>query len=111
MLIILNLDAPKACRHSDIPLRIINEKADIFTDILHSSFINSIYRSEFPLILKVANIPLSLKRMTKILRKTVDQSAYFQTSQKPFNDAYFIKFPMLWISIYQSKNVYLEKWL
>ena len=79
VLIILNLDAPKGCRHSDIPLRIINEKADIFTDILHYSFTDSIYRSEFPLILKVANIPLSLKRMTKILRKTVDQSAYFGT--------------------------------
>ena len=35
--------------------RIIKENVDIFTDILHSSFNNSIYDSEFPSILKLAN--------------------------------------------------------
>ena len=53
---ILNLDASKACQDSDIPSRIIKENADIFTDFLHSSFNNSIYQSEFPSILKLANI-------------------------------------------------------
>ena len=52
---------------------------------------------------------LSLKRVTEILRKTIDQSAYFQTSQKSLNDACFVKFPVLWIPIYQSNNVGLEK--
>ena len=52
---------------------------------------------------------LSLKRVTEILRKTIDQSAYFQTSQKSLNDACFVKFPVLWIPIYQSNNVDLEK--
>ena len=53
---ILNLDASKACQDSDIPSRNIKENADIFTDILHFSFNNSIYQSEFPSILKLANI-------------------------------------------------------
>ena len=35
---------------------------------------------------------LSLKRVTEILRKTIDQSAYFETSQKSLNDACFVKF-------------------
>ena len=52
---------------------------------------------------------LPLKRVTEILRKTIDQSAYFQTSQKSLNDACFVKFPVLWIPIYQSNNVDLEK--
>ena len=52
---ILNLDASKACQDSDIPSRNIKENADIFTDILHFSFNNSIYQSEFPSILKLAN--------------------------------------------------------
>ena len=52
----LNLDASKACQDLDIPSRIIKEYADIFTDFLHSSFNNSIYQSEFPSILKLANI-------------------------------------------------------
>ena len=52
---------------------------------------------------------LSLKRVTEILRKTTDQSAYFQTSQISLNDTCFVKFPVLWIPIYQSNNVGLEK--
>ena len=38
----------KACQDSDVPLRIINENADIFADFLHSSFNNSVYQSESP---------------------------------------------------------------
>ena len=53
---ILNLDASKACQDLDIPSRTIKESADIFIDILHSSFNNSIYQSEFPSIVKLANI-------------------------------------------------------
>ena len=52
----LNLDPSKACQDLDIPSRIITENADIFTVFLHSSFNNSIYQSEFPSILKLANI-------------------------------------------------------
>ena len=47
---------------------------------------------------------LSIKRVTEILRKTIDDSGYFQTSQKSLNDACFVKFP-----IYQSNNVGSEK--
>ena len=53
--------------------------------------------------------PLSLERMTEILRKTIDQSAYFQTSQKSLKDACFVKSLVFWIPIYQSNNVDLEK--
>ena len=47
---ILNLDPSKACQDTDIdiPSRILKENADIFTDILHYNFNNSIYQSEFP---------------------------------------------------------------
>ena len=60
---ILNIDASKACRDSDIPSRIIKENADIFTDILHSSFNNLIYQSEFPSILnQISNITPAFKK-------------------------------------------------
>ena len=52
----LNLDASKVHQDLDIPSRIIKENADIFADFLYSSFNNSIYQSEFPSILKLANI-------------------------------------------------------
>ena len=53
---ILNLDVSKACQDSDIPSKIIKENADIFTDFLFSSFNNSINNSEFPSVLKLANV-------------------------------------------------------
>ena len=53
---ILNLDASKVCQDSDIPSRNIKENADIFTGILNFNFNNSIYQSESPSILKLANI-------------------------------------------------------
>ena len=52
---------------------------------------------------------LSLKRVSEILRKTIDQSAYLQTSRKSLNDACFFKSPVLWIPIYQSNNVGLGR--
>ena len=42
---ISNLDVSKACQDSDISSRIIKKNADIFTDFLHFSFNNSIFRS------------------------------------------------------------------
>ena len=59
---ILNLDASKTCQDSDITSKIIKENPDIFADILHSSFNNSIYQSEFPSILKLANITPVFKK-------------------------------------------------
>ena len=91
-----------------ISSRIIKKNADISIDIPHSSFNNSIYQSEFPSVLKLANITPTFKK-GEILRKTIDQSAYFQTSQKSLNDACLLKFPVLWIPIYQSNTVGLEK--
>ena len=68
-----------------IPSRIIKENSDIFAAVPHFSFNNSIYQSEFPSILKLVNITPVFKRVTKILRKTIDQSAYFQTCQISLN--------------------------
>ena len=61
---LLNLDASKACQDKDIDIqsRILKENADIFTDILHYNFNNSIYQSEFPSILKLTNITPVIKK-------------------------------------------------
>ena len=49
------------------------------------------------------NPQLSLKRVTEILRKTIDQSSYFQTSQKSLNDACFYQISSF-IDSYLSKQ-------
>ena len=55
---ILNLDIFKACQDTDIPCKLIKESADILISFLHSSFNMSVTNSEFPSVLKQANITL-----------------------------------------------------
>ena len=59
---ILNLDVSKACQNTDIPSKIIKENADIFASFLHSSFNTSVTNSEFPSVLKQANITPVFKK-------------------------------------------------
>ena len=53
---VLNPDVCKACQDTDIPSKIIKENVDIFASFLHSSFNTSVTNSEFPSVLKQANI-------------------------------------------------------
>ena len=119
---ILNLDASKACQDSDIPSRNIKENADIFTDILHFSFNNSIYQSEFPSILKLANIAPVFKMVTEILRKTIDQilsntskifEQYMFVEISSFTDSYLSKQQCGFAKDYNPSYcllVMLERW-
>ena len=58
----MNLDVSKACQDTDIPSKIIKENADIFASFLHSSFNTSVTNSEFPSVLKQANITPVFKK-------------------------------------------------
>ena len=49
-------------KHVNIPCKIIKENADIFASFLHSSFNTSVTNSEFPSVLKQANITLVFKK-------------------------------------------------
>ena len=59
---ILNLDVSRACQGTDIPSKIVKENADIFASFLHSSFNTSVTNSEFPSVLKQANITPVFKK-------------------------------------------------
>ena len=54
--IILKLDVNKASQSSDIPIKVLKENSDIFSNFLCNSFNNSIKLSTFPEILKNADI-------------------------------------------------------
>ena len=53
---ILKLETSKACQDTDIPTKIVKDNADIFANVLVSSFNDSIEKSNFPSILKNASI-------------------------------------------------------
>ena len=50
------VNVSKACQDTNIPSKIIKENANIFASFLHSSFNTSVTNSEFPPVLKQANI-------------------------------------------------------
>ena len=56
------MDTSKACHDSGIPPKIIAETADIFAKYFLLGINNAIMKSEFPLILKLADITPAFKK-------------------------------------------------
>ena len=89
---ILNSDASKTCQDSDIPSsRIIKENPDIFTDFLHFSFNNSIYQSEFPSILKLANITPVFKKGDRNSKESYRPVSILTNISKTFEQCMFLQ--------------------
>ena len=121
---ILKLDVNKASQNSDIPIKVLKENSDIFSNFLCKSFNNSIKLSTFPEILKHADItPLYKKGKKDIKRnyrpvsilpylsKILEKCMFEQMSQ--FFENIFSKyqcgFPKS-SSTQQSLLAMLEKW-
>ena len=73
---ISSLDHTKACQESDIPTKIIKEKADIFLEVLHLSFNASVNEGTFPSVFKFADVTQFLKKVQIILKIITDQSSF-----------------------------------
>ena len=56
------METSKACQDTDIPTKIIKENADVFAEILLSSFNDSVEKSNFPSSLKKTNITPAFKK-------------------------------------------------
>ena len=54
-----NLDNKKACQESDIPVKIIKDNIDIFSEFIFHNFNNSIFDATFPSELKKFRCDLS----------------------------------------------------
>ena len=105
----LNLDVSKACQDLDIPSRTIKENPDVFSDILHSSFNDSIYQAEFPSILKLANITPVFKKGGRNSKENYRPISILSNISKIFERCLFRHISSSWIPIYQSNDVSLEK--
>ena len=62
---ILNLNSNKASQSSDIPIKIVKENFDIFSDFVCTSFNSSIKTTYFPGNLKLADITPASKKSKK----------------------------------------------
>ena len=65
---ILKLDANKASQNSDIPIKLLKENVDIFSDFVCTSFNSTINMSKFPENLKLADITAAYKKGKKDIK-------------------------------------------
>ena len=86
---ILNSDVSKAYQDSDIPSRIIKQNADVFTDILPSSFNNLIYQSQFAPIFKLVNISLAFKKGDRNFKENYRPVSILSNISKIFEQCMF----------------------
>ena len=85
----LNSDVSKACQDSDIPSRIIKQNADVFTDILPSSFNNLIYQSQSAPIFKLVNISLAFKKGDRSFKENYRPVSILSNISKIFERCMF----------------------
>ena len=64
----MKLDANKAFQSSDIPIKLLKENVDIFSDFVCTSFNSSINVSKFPENLKLADITPTYKKGKKDIK-------------------------------------------
>ena len=86
---VLNSDVSKAFQDSDIPSRIIKQNADVFTDILPSSFNNLIYQSQFAPIFKLVNISLAFKKGDRNFKENYRPVSILSNISKIFEQCMF----------------------
>ena len=85
---ILKLNVNKASQNSGIPIKVLKENTNIFSNFLWNSFNNSIKFSTFPEILKHADITPLYKKVKKISKETTDQWVFFLIYKKYLNKSH-----------------------
>ena len=89
--VLKDLNAKKAKQENDIPIKLIKENIELFSSVLSRMFNFYVDKASFPNSLKQADITPIHKKMTQMIKTTIDQSAYY----------------LLWL----SKSVYMIKFM
>ena len=104
------MDASKACQDTDVPTKILKENADIFADFLHANFNEFVKKSEFPSVLKQANItPVFKKGERECKKKIIDQLVFFLMFLRYLKESFSGKYQIIWILSFPSINLDLGK--
>ena len=121
---ILNLNASMACQDTDPPTKIIKENADIFAEFLYTSFNEFVKKSEFPLVLKQADITPVFKKGERECKNDYRPVSIWSNVSKIFEriifrqisnymDSFFSKYQCRFRKGYSSQQCLLsmlEKW-
>ena len=101
---ILKLGKNQAFENSDIPIKIIKENLDIFTDFLCANINSSFKSSSFLPCLKIADVTPLHKKVRKTLEKTADLLVFFQFSRQYVKGVCFPKCLIFLITFCQNNN-------
>ena len=99
---ILKLDANKASQSSDIPIKIVKENIDVFSDFLCSSFNSSIKLSKFPENLKQADITPAYKKGKKDIKGNYRPVSILPNLSKVFEKLMFKQMSQFFQNIFSK---------
>ena len=99
---ILKLDANKASQSSDIPIKIVKENIDVFSDFLCSSFNSSIKLSKFPENLKQADITPAYKKGKKDVKGNYRPVSILPNLSKVFEKLMFKQMSQFFQNIFSK---------
>ena len=104
---ILKLGANKASQNPEIPIKLLKENVDIFSDSLCTSFNSSINMSKFPENLKLANITPAYKKGKKDIKGNYQSVSVLPNVSKIFEKHISKQMHIFPKTYYQSINVVL----
>ena len=99
---ILKLDVNKASQSSDIPIKVLKENSDIFSNFLCNSFNNSIKLSTFPEILKHADITPLYKKGKKDIKGNYRPVSILPNLSKIFEKCMFEQMSQFFENIFSK---------
>ena len=99
---ILKLDANNASQSSDIPIKIVKENIDVFSDFLCSSFNSSLKLSKFPENLKQADITPAYKKGKKDVKGNYRPVSILPNLSKVFEKLMFKQMSQFFQNIFSK---------
>ena len=106
---ILKLDVNKASQSSDIPIKVLKENSDIFSNFLCNSFNNSIKLSTFPEILKHADITPLYKKGKKDIKGNYRPVSILPNLSKIFEKCMFEQMSQFFENIFSKYQCGFQK--
>ena len=104
-----NLNSKKAEQENYISIKFIKKNMELFCFVLSSIFNFYIDKTSFPNPLKQANITLVHKKITRMIKSTTDQPAFYLSCLKLSKSVCMIKFMLRRIAWFQRSSAVLEK--
>ena len=107
--VLKDLNAKNVKQENNIPIKLIKENIELFSSVLSRMFNFYIDKASFPNSLKQADINPVHKKMTQMIKTTIDQSAYYLLCLRLSKSVCMIKFMITLTVFFLRPHAALEK--